>query len=166
MRCLHSWSAGAGKGPAQTGAWTSMTPGTLSAPFYLILFLLNPSIPEPKVIFLWQSVLFRCSQNRLTGGMGGWVGASLEPDTALHSFHLGLVILHSVNKWQALPYGECKPRHRRPPPPELFPPHRGVFTSTDQPNGKFNYTALKARCENLLAALGLSGSSWIWHSVK
>lgn len=94
--------------------------------------------------------------------MGGrWIGASLEPDTAFHSFHLGLVILHSVNKWQALPYVVCKPRHRRPPVSELFTPHRGVFTSTDQPNGKFNYTGVKARCENLLGALGLSGSSWI-----
>lgn len=91
------------------------------------------------------------------------MAASLEPDTALHSFHLGLVILHSVNKWQALPYVGCKPGHRRPPPPpsELFTPPRGVFPSTDQPNGKFNHTGLKARCENLLGALGLSGSSWI-----
>lgn len=130
-----------------------MTPGTLSAPFYLILFLLNPSIPQPKVIFLWQSVLFRCSQNRLTGGWWGWggwcgggwwgggggggrIGASLEPDTALHSFHLGLVLLLSVNKWRALPYAVCKARHGRPPPSELFTPHGGVFTRPDQPQRK------------------------------
>lgn len=37
---------------------------------------------------------------------------------------------------------------------------------TDQPNGKFNSTVLKASGEDLGGALGLSGSSWVCHSVN
>lgn len=118
---VMEWESG--KEQERTGVWTLLTPGTLSVLFYLIQFLLNPSISQPKVIFLWQSILFRCSQTsadrvgeegreRESVRGGWWIGDSLEPDTLLQSFHLGLVILHWVNKWQVLPYVVCKP-HRR-----------------------------------------------------
>lgn len=111
------WERKRRKNRKKTGVWTLLTPGTLSVPFYLILFLLNPSISQPEVIFLWQSILFRCSQTladrvgeeesrKSEWRVGGWVGCeleTLEPDTVLQSFHLGLVIPHWVNKWQVSP---------------------------------------------------------------